>query len=94
MGPISGQILHSILGNLLSAGLATALLLQTAGLGFAGRWLFVEGLALSAWLVGVYPMAVWWGTACGFVGYQLLDFAIGWGMAGLVLSWLVGDRQA
>lgn len=91
LGSIGSQMGRSIAGNLLAAGVATALLLHTVGLGFLGRLLFVEALAVLAWTVGVWPMAVWWGQPCGFVLLQLLDFLIGWGLAGAALAWLVGE---
>ncbi len=91
LGSLGGQMLRSIAGNLVSAGIATLLLLQTAGLGFRGRVLFVEGLALISWTVAAWPMSVWWGMPCGFVLLQLLDFLVGWGLAGMVLARVVGD---
>ena len=94
VGPFGLQVGRSILGNVGAAGLATFLLLQTAGLSFVGRVAFVKALAFFAWVVGVYPMMVWWGQPSGFVLLQLLDFMVGWGLAGSVLAWLVGDRGA
>lgn len=94
VGPFGQQIGRSLLGNVAAAGLATYLLLQTAGLAFVGRVAYVKLMAFFAWLVGVYPMMVWWGHPTGFVLLQLLDFMIGWGLAGAALAWLVGDRPA
>lgn len=92
LGSFPGQIGRSVLGNVVSAGIATALLLQTSGLSFFGRVAFVEGLALFAWVVGKVPWIIWWGTPLGFAVFTLLDFVVGWGLAGAALAWLVGDE--
>ncbi len=94
LGPMGNQMVRSILGNVLAALLMMWLLLQAADSSFGRRVLFVVGAALLAWLVGVYPNAVWWGHPSSFVFYQLIDFVIGWTLAGLALAWLVGDRRA
>ena len=92
LGPMSSQMLRSVVGNVLSAGLMTWLLLQTVRLSFTQRVLFIVAAAVLAWLIGVYPDAVWWGHSMAFVFYQLLDVVVGWFLAGAAIAWWVGDR--
>lgn len=92
LGGMGGQMGGSIAGNIASAGLVTWMLLQTAGLGFAGRALFVLVAGVLGWFVGAYPSMIWWGQPGAFGLVRLLDTVVGWGLAGLALSWLVGER--
>lgn len=94
VGGFGGQIGRSVLGNFVSAALVSWLLLQTAGLGFGGRVLFVQVCALSAWVIASWPLHVWWGYPTGFTLLLLVDYMVGWTLAGLVLAKLLAPEPA
>ena len=92
LGSMGSQVGRALTGYVVAAGVATLLVMQTVALGFLRRALFVFSLGLLAWLVSTWPMVVWWGLPLEFAGVILGEFVVGWGVAGLVISGVVGDR--
>lgn len=92
LGSMGSQVGRAFVGYLLAAGVATLLVMQTVALGFLQRAAFVFVLGLLAWLVSTWPMVVWWGMPMDFALVILGEFVVGWGIAGLVISGVVGDR--
>jgi hypothetical protein len=92
VGGIGSQVGRAFTGYVAAAGLATVLVMQTVALGFFRRAAFVFSLGLLAWVVSTWPMVVWWGLPVEFALVILGEFVVGWGVAGLVISGVVGDR--
>lgn len=89
-GPmLARQLGICVLGGVLAAGL-------TAGL--AGRRarhaLHVAGLGVFAWLVVVAPYWNWYRFPAEFVLAALVEQAVGWLLAGLVIAWLARPKTA
>jgi len=92
LGSMGAQMGGSVLGNVLSAGIMTWVLLQLAGAAYWTRFRVVLVGAIFAWLVGVWPEVVWWGHPLEFSGMKLFDFLVGWSLAGAALAWLTGEE--
>lgn len=92
LGSIGSQAGRGFVGYLLAAALATVLVMQTVALGFLRRAAFVFALGMLSWVVSIWPMVVWWGIPLDFALVILGEFVVGWALAGLVISGVVGDR--
>lgn len=92
LGSIGSQVGRALVGYVLAAGVATLLVMQTVALGFLQRAAFVFALGLLPWVVSTWPMVVWWGLPLEFALVILGELVVGWAVAGLVISGVVGDR--
>ncbi|MFZ0565304.1 MAG: hypothetical protein WAM28_03880 [Chlamydiales bacterium] len=75
--------------QIIGAFLVTFLLLQTSGLGYLRKVLFITVIGLTLGVLGELPKWNWWGFSIGYVGVEMLDFLIGWFLAGLVIALFV-----
>jgi hypothetical protein len=74
-------------GSLLAAAfLLTWLLLQTTGLGYGRRVLFLAVVGLSASVIVDLPNWNWWGFSGSFTAVNLADNVLTWLLAGLVIA--------
>lgn len=80
--------------QVIGAFLVTFLLLQTGGLGYLRRVLFVTMIGLTIGVLAELPNWNWWGYSMGYVGVEILDYLIGWFLAGLVISIFVRSPQS
>lgn len=90
MGP---ALLLNVTGNILSALLATWLLLQTAPAPYGRRVGFVVTIALAAAVIAHYPSWIWWRFSTMYTLVEFSDLLIGWSFAGSVIAALVPNRQ-
>jgi hypothetical protein len=83
MGP---QLLGSFAIQCLGAFLITWLLLQTRGLAFSNRVLFVTAVGATVWVLGHLPYWNWWGFTAAYTAAYLVDLVGGWFLAGLAIA--------
>jgi hypothetical protein len=61
---------------------------------FGARVAFVAGAGVFAALTARLPDWYWWGFSGSYTALTMLDLAIAWSLAGLVMAWLAGrDRR-
>jgi hypothetical protein len=77
-----------------SALLLTWLLLQTSGLSYLSRVIFLGGAELAAGVMVDLPNWNWWGFSTGYTVVNLIDGAITWLLAGLVIAEVARPRTA
>jgi len=85
-GNMGHPLLITLLGNILSALLATWMLLKTIGLRYMGRVGFIMLIALTAAMVAYLPGWTWWRFSTSFTSVGVADLLIGWFLAGLVIA--------
>ncbi len=90
------QFVRSLFLNILSAMLASYMLLQALGSlnGLMQRALFVT--AMGVFVALVYPMAEWnwWNFPGDFTAVAVFDTIITWFLAGLVIAWRIKPETA
>lgn len=86
---MTGPIICSLITQIVGAMLISYLLLQTKMLRYWHRVSFVTIAGLTAGLLGYLPDWTWFGFTGGYVFAQILDFVIGWFLAGLAIGKLV-----
>ena len=69
-----------------AACLLTWLLLQTTGLSYGRRVLFLAVAGLAASVVVDLPNWNWWGFSLAYTAVNLADFTLTWALAGLVIA--------
>src|SRR5256885_13673590 len=72
--------------SIVSAFLATWLLVKVALPGYGQRVVFVVVLALTAGVICHVPDWNWWGFSAGYTAVAFADLLIGWTLAGLVMA--------
>jgi hypothetical protein len=77
-----------------SALLLTWLLLQTSGLSYARRVLFLAVAGLAASVIADLPNWNWWGFSGAYTLVNLIDCTITWFLAGLVIAKVAKRRTA
>jgi len=85
-GNMGHPLLITLLGNILSALLATWMLLKTNGLRYLGRVGFVMLITLTTAIVAYLPDWTWWRFSTSFTAVGVADLLIGWFLAGLVIA--------
>jgi len=88
---MGAQVGQTVLGYALAAGLMTCLLLGAGHASFRRRYVMVLGAAVLCWVVGNYPEVVWWGHPAGFAACKLMDYLVGWALAGIPLARITGE---
>jgi len=83
------QLAGELIANFLSALIAAYLLLQAVGRlkSFGGRALFVFVLGLVPFFTVDASYFIWYGFPLDFTLAGLMDQAVGFGLAGLVMAW-------
>jgi len=85
-GNMGHPLLITLLTNILSALLATWMLLKTTGLRYLGQVGFVMLIALTAAIIAYLPDWTWWRFSTNFTAVGVADLLIGWFLAGLVIA--------
>lgn len=93
VGNMGHPLLITLLGNILSALLATWMLLKTHGLHYLGRVGFVMLIALTAAIVAYLPDWTWWRFSTSFTAVGVADLLIGWFLAGLVIAKVISPSS-
>lgn len=83
---MGAALLLTLLADILSAGLVTWLLLQTAGVGYWGRVGFVVMTVLAACTIAYLPYWIWWSFSTSFTAVEFADHLMGWALTGMVIS--------
>ena len=84
--PLTTQIAMSFGWNLVTALFLTLLVIKADGETFFDRFSIVL-LAIAAGTTGIYVMQhVWWGVTPPWVCYLMLDWVVGWSLAGLAIA--------
>jgi hypothetical protein len=80
--------------QLVVALLATFLLLQTGGLSYAGRVVFLITMGVIIFVGANVDEWNWWGFSNAYTAMQLVVLVIGWLLAGLVMAAVVRGKPA
>ncbi len=85
-GSFSKAIAIQLLSLMAAAGLLTWLLLQTSGMSYRRRVLFLAVAGLTASVIVDLPNWNWWGFSGAYTAVNLVDFTLTWLLAGLVIA--------
>jgi hypothetical protein len=91
-GSFTRGLIVQILIQMASALLLTWLLLQTSGLSYARRVLFLAVAGLAASVIADLPNWNWWGFSGAYTVVNLIDYTITWFLAGLVIAKVAKPR--
>lgn len=80
--PFIFQLIIQIIG----AFILTWMLMQTKGLSFKKTVGFCTLFGLSVGILSQLPDWNWWGFSIGYIFANLIDFIIGWWLAGLAIA--------
>ncbi len=83
-----------LLSLMAAAGLLTWLLLQTTGLSYGRRVLFLAVAGLAASVIVDLPNWNWWGFSGAYTAVNLADFTLMWSFAGLVIAKVTTPRAS
>jgi len=92
MGSIAKYFIIGFLTSLVLVLLATFLLLQTCGLSYKGRVLFVTVVGVIIFAGGHLDEWNWWSFSNAYIAMQLGAIVIGWFLASLVMALVVRGR--
>ena len=81
-----------LLSLMAAAGLLTWLLLQTTGLSYGRRVLFLAVAGLAASVIVDLPNWNWWGFSGAYTAVNLVDVTLTWFLAGLVIAKVAKPR--
>jgi hypothetical protein len=93
-GSYSQGLLVQLLIQMASAFLLTWLVLQTTGLSYARRVAFLAVAGLAAGVIADLPNWNWWGFSGTYTAVNIIDFALTWLLAGLVIAKVAKPRPA
>jgi hypothetical protein len=85
-GSYSRGLIVQLLSLMAAAFLLTWLLLQTAGLSYARRVVFLAIVGLAASVIVDLPNWNWWGFSGAYTAVNLADSSLTWLVAGLVIA--------
>jgi hypothetical protein len=85
-GSYSRGLIVQLLSLMAAAFLLTWLLLQTAGLSYARRVVFLAIVGLAASVIVDLPNWNWWGFSGAYTAVNLTDSSLTWLVAGLVIA--------
>jgi hypothetical protein len=75
-----------------AAALLTWLLLQTTGLSYARRVVFLAVVGLASSVIVDLPNWNWWGFSGAYTAVNLVDFTLMWLFAGFVIAKVAKSR--
>lgn len=84
MGAVT--LMVSLCSYILAAGAVSWMLLQTQGLRFLEKALFVAIIGLLVAILGVIPAWNWWHFSTAYTLIACVDLIIGWALAGLLMA--------
>ncbi len=85
-GSYSKGLILQLLIQMASALLITWLVLQTSGRSFARRVAFCAVVGLAAGVIADLPNWNWWGFSGTYTAVNVIDYALTWLIAGLVIA--------
>jgi hypothetical protein len=85
-GSIAHGLIIQLLCQMAAAFLLTWLLLQTSGLNYARRVIFLAVAGLTASVIVDLPNWNWWGFSSAYTLVNLADFTLTWLLAGLAIA--------
>jgi hypothetical protein len=85
-GSFARGLVIQVLSLMAAAFLLTWLLLQTHGLTYGKRVIFLAVVGLAAGVIADLPNWNWWGFSGGFTAVNIADFTLTWLLAGLVIA--------
>lgn len=85
-GSFSRGLMIQLLSLMAAAFLLTWLVMQTSGLSYAKRVLFLAVVGLAASVIVDLPNWNWWGFSGAYTAVNLADSTITWLLAGLVIA--------
>jgi hypothetical protein len=93
-GSFTRGLIVQLLSLIAAALLLTWLVLQTSGLSYARRVVFLGVVGLSASVIVDLPNWNWWGFSGAYTVVNLVDFSLMWLLAGLVITQVAKPRIA
>ncbi|HVO80459.1 MAG TPA: hypothetical protein VMT28_07000 [Terriglobales bacterium] len=93
-GSFGRAMIIQVLSLMAAAFLLTWLLLQTSGLGYARRVIFLAIVGLAASVIVDLPNWNWWGFSGAYTAVNLADSTLTWMFAGLVIAKVASPRPA
>ena len=94
MGSMGKYMVIQFITQFIVALLATFLLLQTSGLSYAGRVVFVTAIGIIVFVGGHVDEWNWWSFSNAYMLMQLGAIVIGWFLASLLMSAVVQGKPA
>jgi hypothetical protein len=93
-GSYASGLIIQFLSLVAAAFLLTWMLLQTSGLSYAGRVIFLAVAGLAASVIVDLPNWNWWGFSGSYTAINLMDSALTWMFAGFVIAKVAKPRAA
>ncbi len=87
-------LLTQLVCQLFAALLLTWMLLQTSGLSYARRVVFLATVGLAASVIADLPNWNWWGYSGVYTAANLADYTLTWLLAGLVIAKVAKPQTA
>jgi hypothetical protein len=94
MGSMGKYLLIGFLTQFVLALLVTLLLLQTRGLSYAGRVVFVTAIGVIIFVGGHLDEWNWWSFSNAYIAMQFGAIVIGWLLASFVIAAFVRGKRA
>jgi hypothetical protein len=94
MRPFSVLLIVQLVTQLLSAFIATFLLLKTCGLSFGQRVMFVAACGVLIFVAGKLDEWVWWSFSSAYLMMEFGAIVIGWILAALVIAKFAKGKPA
>jgi hypothetical protein len=91
-GSYTRGLIIQLLSLMAAAFLLTWLLLQTNGLSYAKRVVFLGVVGLASSVIVDLPNWNWWGFSGAYTAVNLVDFTLMWLVAGLVIAKVAKPR--
>jgi len=91
-GSFARGLIIQVLSLMAAAFLLTWLLLQTSGLSYRKRVMFIAIAGLAASVIVDLPNWNWWGFSGVYTAVNLIDVTITWLLAGLVIAKVAKPR--
>lgn len=86
---MSNMMIFGLLSNILIAFILTYLLTKTKGLSYLQKVGFIKLAAVAGALVIIVPNLIWWQFPLAYSLVTIIDTALTWGFAGLVIGKIV-----
>lgn len=93
-GSFPKALITQLLCQMLAALLLTWLLLQTSGLSYTRRVVFLGVAGLAASVIADLPNWNWWGFSGAYTAVNLIDYTLTWLLAGLVIAKVAKPQRA
>jgi hypothetical protein len=94
LGSMPKLLVMQFLTQLIVALIATFLLLQTSGLSYGKRVVFVTAIGLLIFVGGKVDQWIWWSFSNAFLVMELGAIVIGWFLASLVIAKFVRGKSS